>query len=87
MLLDGFGMHGALWLPFVLPLAGRYRFLLPDLRGFGFSHRFSLAAPSAIGQPARDVDDLITGLDLHDDRFGGRSMGASPRSSTSGSTG
>lgn len=76
MRLDGFGMHGALWLPFVLPLAGRYRFLLPDLRGFGFSHRLSRAEPSAIGQHSRDVDDLVTGHDLHDVRLGGLSMGA-----------
>ena len=34
MLLHGFAMPAALWLPFVAPLATRFRFVLPNLRGF-----------------------------------------------------
>src|SRR5437763_16556012 len=37
VLLHGFGMQAAHFLPFVLPLAHRHRFVLIDLRGFGGS--------------------------------------------------
>lgn len=76
MLLHGFAMPATLWLPFVAPLARRYRFILPNLRGFGGSHRLELANDCLLTQHADDVADLIDALGLEDIRLGGLSMGA-----------
>ena len=76
MLLHGFAMPAALWMPFIAPLLHRYRFILPDLRGFGGSHRVPLSDPCLLTQHANDVADLINGLDLRQVRLGGLSMGA-----------
>ena len=46
MLLHGFAMPAALWLPFVASLATRFRFVLPNLRGFGGSHRVKIGRAS-----------------------------------------
>lgn len=76
MLLHGFAMPATLWLPFIAPLAVRYRFILPNLRGFGGSHRVDLSKDCLLTQHADDVADLIEALDLDDIRLGGLSMGA-----------
>ena len=76
MLLHGFAMPAALWLPFVASLATRFRFVLPNLRGFGGSHRVNLSKDCLLTQHADDVADLIEQLDLDDIRLGGLSMGA-----------
>lgn len=76
MLLHGFAMPAFLWLPLVLPLAHRARFILPDLRGFGGSHHAGLSQPRLLNQHADDVADLLRALDLRDVRLGGLSMGA-----------
>ncbi len=76
VLLHGFAMHGAMWLPLVLPLAHRYRFVLPDLRGFGRSHHVPFTQRDVVGQLADDVDALLAELAEPDVRLGGLSMGA-----------
>lgn len=76
VLLHGFAMQGAMWLPFIAPLAMRYRFILPDLRGFGGSHRVSLSQPCLLTQHADDLEDLLVSLNLSNVRLGGLSMGA-----------
>lgn len=76
VLLHGFAMPGALWLPFVLPLLHRYRFVIPDLRGFGRSHGAALSQSCLLDQHADDLAELLTALDLEDVRLGGLSMGA-----------
>jgi non-heme chloroperoxidase len=76
ILLHGFAMRASLWLPFVLRHAHRHRFILPDLRGFGGSHRLPLTQPQLLNQHADDLADLIAGLDLDDIALGGLSMGA-----------
>lgn len=76
VLLHGFGMPGGLWLPFVLPLLHRYRFVIPDLRGFGFSHDAALSQPCLLDQHADDLAELMDALDLRQVRLGGLSMGA-----------
>ncbi len=76
ILLHGFAMPAALWLPFVVPLMNRYRFILPDLRGFGGSHQLALSDNCLLSQHANDLADLIEDLNLHDIRLGGLSMGA-----------
>ncbi|MDD3764446.1 MAG: alpha/beta hydrolase [Nevskiales bacterium] len=76
VLLHGFAMPAALWLPFALPLARRYRFILPDLRGFGGSHTTRLSQSCLLSQHADDVADLMQALDLRNVLLGGLSMGA-----------
>lgn len=76
VLLHGFAMPAMLWLPFVLPLAHRYRFILPDLRGFGGSHAIQLDNKTLLTQHADDLNDLLEGLRLDDVLLGGLSMGA-----------
>jgi len=76
VLLHGFAMPALLWLPFVLPLAHRYRFILPDLRGFGGSHHLRLSGKPLLTQHADDLNDLLEGLGLDEILLGGLSMGA-----------
>lgn len=76
VLLHGFAMPAALWLPFVAPLLHRCRFVLPDLRGFGGSHRLKLSTPTLLTQHADDVADLFDHLGLREVHLGGLSMGA-----------
>lgn len=76
LLLHGFAMNGAMWLPHVLPLAGAYRFVLPDLRGFGHSHHVPYAHRDVVGNHAEDVEDLIASLGVDRLILGGLSMGA-----------
>ena len=76
VLLHGFAMPGALWLPFALPLVRRYRFIIPDLRGFGRSHHVGLSQACLLDQHADDLADLMERLHLHDVRLAGLSMGA-----------
>lgn len=76
VLLHGFAMPAALWIPFVSPHLHRARFILPDLRGFGGSHRLRLSQPTLLNQHADDVADLFEQLDLRNVHLGGLSMGA-----------
>jgi pimeloyl-ACP methyl ester carboxylesterase len=76
VLLHGFGSHGSHWLPNVLPLAYRYRFVLPDLRGFGGSHDVPFQDADVFGNFARDVEDVLDHLGLDSVILGGVSMGA-----------
>lgn len=76
ILLHGFAMRGAHWLPFVMRHAHRHRFILPDLRGFGGSHELPLSGERLLDQHADDLHDLITGLGLREVALAGLSMGA-----------
>ena len=76
VLIHGFGMQGAMWLPVIAPLLLTQRFILPDLRGFGGSHDLPLSRPELIAQHADDLADLIDGLGLDQVRLSGLSMGA-----------
>lgn len=76
VLLHGFAMTGALWAPFVAPYLSRYRFILPDLRGFGRSHALRLTQPVLLDQHADDLSDLLDALGLARVHLGGLSMGA-----------
>lgn len=62
VMLHGFAMQGLSWLPSVLPLAHRYRFVLPDLRGFGRSHSVPFARADVIEGFADDLEDLLDWL-------------------------
>lgn len=76
VLLHGFGMHGGMWIPSILPLASRYRFILPDLPGFGRSHHVPFAHRDVIRSHAEDVQDLLAQLGEPRVRLAGLSMGA-----------
>lgn len=76
VLLHGFAMHAYLWLPYVAPLTYRYRFILPDLRGFGGSHAAPIGTSNALVQYADDLEDLLAGLNLDGCALAGLSMGA-----------
>jgi non-heme chloroperoxidase len=76
VMLHGFGMHGRMWLPSVLPLATRFRFVMPDLRGFGDSHRVPYAHRDVVRNHAEDVSDVIAQLGESSVRLCGLSMGA-----------
>jgi pimeloyl-ACP methyl ester carboxylesterase len=69
-------MQAAHYLPFILPLAHRHRFVLLDLRGFGGSRRVPLRDPDFLRGFAQDVDDAIHALRLDRPALGGISMGA-----------
>ncbi len=76
MLLHGFAMQSLHWLPFALPLAHRYRFILPDLRGFGRSHDVAFNKPDVMRNHAEDVEDVHNYFGIHKVMLGGISMGA-----------
>jgi non-heme chloroperoxidase len=76
VLLHGFGMHASMWLPSVAPLLHRYRFVIPDLRGFGGSHRLPIRQANALHQYSDDLEDLLVALELDGAALAGLSMGA-----------
>lgn len=76
VLLHGFGSHSGHWLPYALPLAKRYRFIMPDLRGFGRSHRVNLNQDCLLTNYCEDLDDILDHLGLDQVALGGISMGA-----------
>lgn len=78
ILLHGFGMDSRHWLPIILPLAHRFRFVLPDLRGFGGSSHLTCSEPCVLTSHARDLDAVIREYSLGEPvGLGGISMGAS----------
>lgn len=76
VLVHGFGSQSSHWLPNVLPLAHRFRFYLPDLRGFGNSHLTDFSHKSVFDTYADDLDDLMNHFQLDDVALGGISTGA-----------
>ncbi|WP_394830266.1 alpha/beta hydrolase [Pendulispora rubella] len=75
LLLPGLGMSSMLWLPFVWPFAHRYRFILPDFRGFGRSSHLAIERDDVFESHAMDVRDVIAHLGLRDFLLGGISLG------------
>ena len=76
VMLHGFAMHGRMWLPSVVPLAGSYRFVLPDLRGFGSSHTVPFSRADVVAGFADDLEDLLEHLGERRVFLAGLSMGA-----------
>jgi non-heme chloroperoxidase len=76
VLLHGFGMQAAHFLPFVIPLAHRHRFVMLDMRGFGGSRHLPLRDPDMLKSHALDVHEAIDALRLDRPALGGISMGA-----------
>jgi pimeloyl-ACP methyl ester carboxylesterase len=84
VLLHGYALFGATWLPFVLPFANKFRFILPSLRGFGPSD-FPTRHPRGLSEVfADDLEMLLDHLEreassrggLGPVRLGGHSLGA-----------
>ena len=64
VLVHGFASNSSHWLPNVLPLAHRYRFILPDLRGFGRSSAAQITDHNVFEQYARDLHDVLEHFQL-----------------------
>lgn len=76
ILLHGFGMQSMHWLPFALPLAKKFRFIIPDLRGFGHSHLSPHNQKCVISNYADDLADIVEHYRLTHFKLAGISMGA-----------
>lgn len=75
LLLPGLGMNSTHWLPFIVPFAHRYRFHLPDFRGFGRSSHLRIEHEDVFESHANDVRDVIAHFGLRDFLLGGISLG------------
>ncbi len=73
LLFHAFPLHGAAFAPQLQALSGRYRFLIPDLRGFGRSG--TGPGPTGMDTLARDGLALLDALGVESAVVGGVSMG------------
>lgn len=76
VLLHGFGMNSAHWLPYALPLSKHYRVIIPDLRGFGKSHHCNFDQDCVLSDFAQDLEHLLKHLSINRFKLVGISMGA-----------
>lgn len=77
LVLSGLGMHSWQWLPFLLPNIKKYKFYIPDWRGFGGSDACKIPEDfDAISNHWRDLNSLIEQLNLDHFILMGYSMGA-----------
>ena len=59
MMLHAYGMDAREFLPFILPLTGKYTFYLPHFRGFGAAKDINLTQFDFVRQYADDVNVMI----------------------------
>ena len=59
LMLHAYGMDTREFLPFILPLTGKYQFYLPHFRGFGKAKNITLTQFDFIRQYADDIDKVI----------------------------
>lgn len=59
LILHAYGMDAREFFPFILPLASKYTFYLPHLRGFGLAQPIGLTQFDFVRQYAEDVDCII----------------------------
>lgn len=77
LVLSGLGMQSWQWIPFLFPNFKKYKFIIPDWRGFGGSRRCKIPENmDAIHSHWNDVESLIDQLELNDFILIGYSMGA-----------
>ncbi|OTG66364.1 alpha/beta fold hydrolase [Acinetobacter silvestris] len=77
LVLSGLGMQSWQWIPFLLPNTKKYKFIIPDWRGFGGSKNCKIPQDlNAIQNHWHDIDSLIQQLQLNDFILIGYSMGA-----------
>jgi pimeloyl-ACP methyl ester carboxylesterase len=77
LMLHGVGMDSRHWLPFIMPLAHRFTFVMPDFRGAGKSAAVPVNQPDLFQNLAEDIQDLMSHLDLSSLQLVGYSLGAS----------
>jgi len=77
VMLHGVGMDSRHWLPFILPLATRFRFYLPDFRGAGKAQTIPVNQPDLFNNLKEDVEDMVNYHQLNDYLLVGYSLGAS----------
>ncbi|WP_445116060.1 alpha/beta fold hydrolase [Acinetobacter sp. WZC-1] len=77
LILSGLGMQSWQWLPFIFPNLKRYKFIIPDWRGFGGSRDVQIPQDmDAIHSHWRDVSCLIEQMQLDQFILISYSMGA-----------
>ncbi|OTG82239.1 alpha/beta fold hydrolase [Acinetobacter sp. ANC 4648] len=77
LVLSGLGMQSWQWIPFLLPNIKKYKFIIPDWRGFGGSKNCKIPQNlDAIQNHWRDIASLIQQLQLNDFIIIAYSMGA-----------
>lgn len=76
LLLSGLGMQSWQWLPYLVPHLKKYKFIIPDWRGFGGSKHCKIPAQDAITSHWQDIHVLIEKLNLNDFILMSYSMGA-----------
>ncbi|MGP9690178.1 alpha/beta fold hydrolase [Psychrobacter sp. AOP22-C1-C5] len=59
LMLHAYGMDAREFLPFILPLIGKYQFYLPHFRGFGEAKDITLSQFDFVRQYADDIDKVI----------------------------
>ena len=59
LMLHAYGMDAREFLPFILPLTGKYQFYLPHFRGFGEAKDIALTQFDFVHQYADDIDKVI----------------------------
>ncbi len=77
LMLHGLGMQSSQWLPFIAPFLGRFKFYMPDFRGFGRSAAIGLNQPDVFENHAQDIEDVIQHFKLSNFYLVGYSLGAS----------
>lgn len=76
VLVHGFGMEASAWLPFALPLSGKYQFFMPYLRGFGKAYATPFSQPDFVADYVADIHAMREQLGLDEIALGGISMGS-----------
>ena len=59
MMMHAYGMDAREFLPFILPLIGKYEFYLPHFRGFGAAKNIEVTPFDFVNQYAEDIDAII----------------------------
>ncbi len=78
LVLSGLGMASQHWLPFLLPYLHRFKFYIPDYRGFGGSASTPFNGRDNVFEShMQDIEDVVAHFKLKDFLLIGYSLGAS----------
>lgn len=59
LLIHAYGMDAREFIPFLLPLTGKYQFFLPHMRGFGLAESMTVTKFDFLSEYADDIDVVI----------------------------
>lgn len=77
LVLSGLGMESRQWLPFFAPFLHRFKFYIPDYRGFGGSNKTPFATENDVfHNHMQDIEDVVVHFQLNDFLLMGYSLGA-----------